>query len=158
MWAGAGNFSQALETVRHLNYHGMSGHLVTITSEEEFNFLISINFTSGYVGASDQDTEGVFRWVTGPDAGVLLPNVFWSPEEPNNWESGEDCVEFEGKLNDIDCDSQRNWFIEFECQSDSARNFTCPSKSCFIILQVCICLRSLCFSSHGYSHNHHKNQ
>jgi hypothetical protein len=128
MSAGAGNFSQAQETVKRLSYHGMSGHLVTVTSEDEFNFLISINFTSGYVGASDQATEGTFRWVTGPDTGISLPKAFWNDNEPNNRGSGgEDCVELVWKLNDIHCDSQRNWFIEFQCQPDSARNFTCPS-------------------------------
>jgi hypothetical protein len=127
MWAGYGNFSEALSTVGKLKFKGMSGHMVTVTSDEEFSFLIGINYTSGYIGASDQDTEGIFRWIAGPDAGVILSTAHWNNGEPNNDLKGEDCVEIEGKWNDIDCSEKRNWFIEFECQSDNALNITCPS-------------------------------
>jgi hypothetical protein len=132
MWAGFGNFSEALSTVGKLKFKGMSGHLVAVTSDEEFKFLVGINFTSGYIGAGDQETEGIFRWIAGPDAGVTLSTAHWNFGEPNDGAvNGEDCVEISGKWNDIDCNEKRNWVIEFECQSDSARNFTCPSRACF---------------------------
>ncbi len=138
MRAGFGSFSDALRTIRELKFRGMSGHLVTVTSDAEFNFLIGINYTSGYIGASDQETEGIFRWIAGPDAGVILSKAHWNNGEPNSGTiHGEDCVEIDEKWNDIECDRGRNWLIEFECLSNNSLNITCPSKSCF--MEVCIC-------------------
>jgi hypothetical protein len=54
MWAGAGTFAQALTATAGLFFNGSPGHLFGITSEEEFAFLVALNFTNGFIGASDQ--------------------------------------------------------------------------------------------------------
>jgi hypothetical protein len=97
MWAGAGTFAQALTAATAgLFFNGSPGHLVVITLEEEFAFLVALNFTNGFIGASDQAEEGVFRWITGPEIGSVVSQTFWNPAEPDISAPGEDCVEFKG--------------------------------------------------------------
>ena len=61
----------------------MGGYLCTVTSEQEYEHILSIIPADGYhfiwLGATDQDSEGEWKWVTGE------PFVFnaWMPGEPN---------------------------------------------------------------------------
>ena len=63
-------------------YGGVQGYLVTITSSAENTFVKDrievggVPATNVWIGASDADEEGVWRWVTGPE-GVNGGTVFW---------------------------------------------------------------------------------
>lgn len=73
-----------------------SGHLVSITSldEEEFlaNTVKAINDTDltthAWIGLNDQQKEGTFQWSDGSP----IDFIYWNIGEPNNVAS-EDCVE-----------------------------------------------------------------
>lgn len=75
------------------DYLGLKGYLATITSATEQNFIQGKVQGNGWIGASDAETEGDWRWVTGPEAGT----PFWSGDPNgtpvsgryNNWASGE---------------------------------------------------------------------
>ena len=57
-------------TVNNTTYNG---YLVTITSAGENSFVAQKCAGNGWIGASDEASEDVWRWVTGPEAGTQ----FW---------------------------------------------------------------------------------
>jgi hypothetical protein len=75
----------------------MGGHLVTITSAGENNFVFN-TWPSGWIGFNDEAVEGQWRWVTGE--AVTYTN--WNGGEPNN-AGNEDYAQFVGggKWNDL---------------------------------------------------------
>ncbi|MET4001273.1 DUF4347 domain-containing protein, partial [Marinobacterium sp. MBR-109] len=74
---------------------GLNGYLATVTSAEENAFISPKLGGDGWMGASDAASEGVWRWVTGPEAGTLLSASYdnWRPGEPND-SGGEDVAHF----------------------------------------------------------------
>ncbi len=74
-------------------YFGLQGYLATLTSQVEADFSGSQASGVGWIGGSDAATEGVWLWVTGPEAGTNFwngtaggstPNfAFWNTGEPN---------------------------------------------------------------------------
>jgi hypothetical protein len=72
------SFSLALSHAESKSHLGIRGHLVTITSQSEQDFLLNAfgNPRLGewlWIGASDAQVEGEWRWVSGPETGEL----FW---------------------------------------------------------------------------------
>ena len=57
-------------------YYGLQGYLATILSLEENQIAAKQITGTGWIGANDQATEGVWNWVTGPEAGTN----FWNGE------------------------------------------------------------------------------
>jgi hypothetical protein len=55
-------------------YFGLQGYLATILSAEENQISAKQVTGTGWIGASDQVTEGVWNWATGPEAGTN----FWN--------------------------------------------------------------------------------
>ncbi|MBP7216278.1 MAG: PEP-CTERM sorting domain-containing protein [Candidatus Omnitrophica bacterium] len=87
---------------------GMSGHLATITSQDENNWIWSalsptvtpLSLDRFFLGGNDRQVEGVWSWVTGE------PWVYagWVGSEPNNgWgQYEEDALAFSGNTwNDL---------------------------------------------------------
>ena len=75
-------------------FFGLQGYLATITSIEEARLAGEQASGAGWLGGSDAEQEGVWKWVTGPEAGTTFwnggingstPNfAFWNTNEPNN--------------------------------------------------------------------------
>ena len=82
----------------------LGGHLVTITSQGEQNFVNSMldvdkSWTYYWLGATDEVSEGNWRWVTGEPFNYTA----WNPGEPNNITGNENYLHMstkDGKWND----------------------------------------------------------
>jgi hypothetical protein len=92
------------------NCEAMGGHLVTVTTSAENNFIYNL-WPSGWIGLTDEVNEGVWRWVTGE----TYSYTSWNPGEPNN-AGNEDYVQFvgAGRWNDLPNNQSLPYVLEFE--------------------------------------------
>lgn len=67
-------YHQASATAAASEHEGVKGHLVTIVSEAERLFLDGLNPRDRdvWLAASDRETEGVWKWIEGPEAGTVF--------------------------------------------------------------------------------------
>jgi gliding motility-associated-like protein len=74
-------------------YYGLKGYLATILAADEAQLIGEQASGTGWIGGSDAEMEGIWKWVTGPEAGTVFwngtangssPNfAFWNNGEPN---------------------------------------------------------------------------
>ena len=83
-------WTAARDAAEEASFLGVNGHLVTITSSEEWQFVTqNFEHQGTWIGLTDRIVEGRFEWVTGE------PVTFraWNRHEPNN-AGNEDYVEY----------------------------------------------------------------
>lgn len=86
------SWTAAKSAAENSTYFGLKGYLATITAQDEAQLCGAQANGNGWIGGSDAETEGIWKWVTGPD---IDRTVFWnggvngtSPTY-SNWNTGE---------------------------------------------------------------------
>lgn len=95
-------YSNILSLASGQSFKGQTGYLVTITSQDEQNFVqANVPGNNILIALSDQANEGYWRIDAGPEVGTIIRNPSgnvsgnynnWCGGEPNNWGAGEDYV------------------------------------------------------------------
>lgn len=90
------SWSAARTAAENSDFFGLQGYLATITTQEEAQLAGEQAQGTGWIGASDAETESTWKWVTGPEAGTTFWQgavsgtpvndefSFWNSGEPNN--------------------------------------------------------------------------
>ena len=64
-------------------YYGLQGYLATITSSDEAQLAGTQSAGAGWIGGSDEATEGSWQWMTGPETNQNIGYTNWNTGEPN---------------------------------------------------------------------------
>jgi len=113
------DWTSARDAAAKKTYSGMTGHLVTVTSSGENEFIRTTVlgglsgswWIGGYQPANSTEPAGNWRWVTGE----TWSWTNWNSGEPNN-SGGEDVAEMysgNGYWNDNKSSATRNYIVEY---------------------------------------------
>jgi len=121
-------------------------------SQKENNFLKKLNnLTEGsavhpdlWLGGSDLEAEGVWKWVDGTEIPMSLQDANWAVGEPNNAYGGtQHCLAkyFRGSRNfimqrfwdDAVCTAKKQFICTFDPQFDCPRGWVKNEESCYYV-------------------------
>ncbi len=90
-------WTDALTAATSYSWNGQAGHLATVTSLAENEFLyeafigprhatpgVNLEQSQAWIALSDGSFEGVWQWMAGPEQGTTASFTNWNLGEPNN--------------------------------------------------------------------------
>jgi hypothetical protein len=146
------NWQQAEAACEADTFMGIAAHMAVVGSVDERTYLDAQMSGSYWIGLSDHDAEGTFRWVTG----AALTFVDWTGAEPNNDFNTEDCGEYRevtDRWNDRTCTATQGYVCEWDstppatgngqtwCDTDTTSNCGTCGNACVPVVQACTAQR-----------------
>ena len=114
-------------------FKGQNGYLVTITSQDEQDFIhANVPINNILIALTDEDEEGIWKWDAGPEAGhVVGPFINWCGGEPNNagpgenyavtnWNDGNCWNDYGPPQHTFSSALMGGWIVEFGTWADPA--------------------------------------
>ena len=134
-WVATGQYTYATALLRagQMRYRGLVGHLATVTTPGEYNFLYwTMNTRGALVALTETLVESTWAFSAGPELGMPATATnftMWAQGEPDGGVS-ENCAVFDvAGFSDVNCNEQRYSFVvEFECPVTDQSN-PCLRKS-----------------------------
>ena len=141
---GLRTFDDAAEYAASLSLFGVRGHLATISTQAEQDFLTNLQ-AIGWLGTHDLWVEGSFHYSTGPERySPIRFSAFAVGHPTGGWVN--DCVYFnEGVWLDEPCNITLPAILEFEC----APGYQFSGTSCQRLPALALPMRHLTFMQHG---------
>ena len=143
------SWTAAKAAAEGLTFFGKQGYLTTVTSAAENEFILSKIQGQGWMGASDEQTEDNWKWMTGPEAGTqfwqgtssgsAVGGLYnkWASGEPNN-SGGEDYAHFltNGTWNDfpLNVGSIQGYVVEFGGLNSDPCVVTSATKTIHVVV------------------------
>ncbi len=112
------DWNEANQAAQRLSYNGIRGHLVTVTSKAEHDFVKTlIGPANAYWLGADKRDGSEWKWVADRafDRQIISPS-YWAAGQPD----GGDCLEMyrDGTWRDETCATMRWYIVEFDAEPE----------------------------------------
>lgn len=116
----------------------LGGHLLTITSKEEQDFILSSSKHNAnikyWLGATDEKTEGDWKWITGES----FDYVNWNDNQPDNKDGVEDYLVLNEELWNFgwnDAPNENDGLTGYICEYEAPISIRTPNPDSVALLE-----------------------